>query len=254
MRNFRKYDNFFADIARKFMLENGFKQVGPFFEKQSEDLFEKVYLCCEVDKYEGTISIDIIHIVRPLMLEFLYEYLDDKDADDFSLSELSGQNFIVDIRNKEEIPRLISQCYSLYKEKYKDYFDISTIEDYVNKYIYYEKITSIGKMRMHENEDPEMYEYGFFDVFFYLNRYEECVKQLNYHIRVRKDYLVEFYNNKINEDNQRYFDEVDCLCEYRDALLNHNYEFIEAKRKEMFKIIEKNKDSIQRHYSKNNAT
>ena len=85
--------NLFVQQFDSFMAEHGYKQNINCFSKLYNDIFARVYLLYHYDKNYDELQFDVIHSFTPLIFEIGTKCIYDEE-DDFSLSRLSGEEYI----------------------------------------------------------------------------------------------------------------------------------------------------------------
>lgn len=85
--------NLFVQQFDLFMAEHGYKQNINYFSKLYNDIFARVYLLYHYDKNYDELQFDVIHSFTPLIFEIGTKCIYDGE-DDFSLSRLSGEEYI----------------------------------------------------------------------------------------------------------------------------------------------------------------
>ena len=73
--------------------------------------------------------------------------------DDFSLSRLSGEEYIADATDKSDVTNCISRMFSKYSELYESFFSAKSISEYLDKYLMYDKLICLGKENIEETND-----------------------------------------------------------------------------------------------------
>lgn len=73
--------------------------------------------------------------------------------DDFSLSRLSGEEYIADATDKSDVTNCISRMFSKYSELYESFFSAKSVSEYLDKYLMYDKLICSGKEKIEETND-----------------------------------------------------------------------------------------------------
>ena len=148
--------NLFVQQFDSFMAEHGYTQNINCFSKLYNDIFARVYLCYHYDKNYDELQFDVIHSFTPLIFEIDTKCICDGD-DDFSLSRLSGEEYIADATDKSDVTNCISRMFSKYSELYESFFSAKSVSEYLDKYLIYDKSVCSGKEEIGET-------YNFFGI------------------------------------------------------------------------------------------
>lgn len=134
------------------MAEHGYKQNINCFSKLYNDIFARVYLLYHYDKNYDELQFDVIHSFTPLIFEIGTKCIYDGE-DDFSLSRLSGEEYIADATDKSDVTNCISRMFSKYSELYESFFSAKSVSEYLDKYLMYDKLICLGKEKIEETND-----------------------------------------------------------------------------------------------------
>ena len=144
--------NLFVQQFDSFMAEHGYKQNIYCFSKLYNDIFARVYLFYHYDKNYDELQFDVIHSFTPLIFEIGTKCIYDGE-DDFSLSRLSGEEYIADATDKSDVTNCISRMFSKYSELYESFFSAKSVSEYLDKYLMYDKLICLGKEKIEETND-----------------------------------------------------------------------------------------------------
>lgn len=144
--------NLFVQQFDSFMAEHDYKQNINCFSKLYNDIFARVYLLYHYDKNYDELQFDVIHSFTPLIFEIGAKCIYDGE-DDFSLSRLSGEEYIADATDKSDVTNCISRMFSKYSELYESFFSAKSISEYLDKYLIYDKLICLGKEKIEETND-----------------------------------------------------------------------------------------------------
>ena len=144
--------NLFVQQFDSFMAEHGYKQNINCFSKLYNDIFARVYLFYHYDKNYDELQFDVIHSFTPLIFEIDAKCIYDGE-DDFSLSRLSGEEYIADATDKSDVTNCISRMFSKYSELYESFFSAKSVSEYLDKYLMYDKLICLGKEKIEETND-----------------------------------------------------------------------------------------------------
>ena len=80
-------------------------------KKYLKDIFARVYLLYHCDKNYDELQFDVIHSFTPLIFEIGTKCIYDGE-DDFSLSRLSGEEYIADATDKSDVIQIVlAECF-----------------------------------------------------------------------------------------------------------------------------------------------
>nr|WP_294447827.1 hypothetical protein [Ruminococcus bromii] len=181
----KKYlGNLFVQQFDSFMAEHGYKQNINYFSKLYNDIFARVYLFYHYDKNYDELQFDVIHSFTPLIFEIDTKCICDGD-DDFSLSRLSGEEYIADATDKSDVTNCISRMFSKYSELYESFFSAKSISEYLDKYLIYDKSVCSGK-----EEIEETYNFmglDFIYIYLYLKEYNSAENEIEKYLQMLND-------------------------------------------------------------------
>lgn len=153
----KKYlKDLFTQQYGSFLIKHGYTENKNSFVKLYNDIFARVYLCYHYDKNYDELQFDVIHSFTPLIFEIDTKCICDGD-DDFSLSRLSGEEYIADATDKSDVTNCISRMFSKYSELYESFFSAKSVSEYLDKYLIYDKSVCSGKEEIGET-------YNFFGI------------------------------------------------------------------------------------------
>lgn len=112
----KKYlKDLFTQQYGSFLIKHGYTENKNSFVKFYDDIFARVYLTYNYDKNYDELQFDVIHSFTPLIFEIDAKCIYDGE-DDFSLSRLSGEEYIADATDKSDVTNCISRMFSKYSE------------------------------------------------------------------------------------------------------------------------------------------
>lgn len=112
----KKYlKDLFTQQYGSFLIKHGYTENKNSFVKFYDDIFARVYLTYHYDKNYDELQFDVIHSFTPLIFEIDAKCIYDGE-DDFSLSRLSGEEYIADATDKSDVTNCISRMFSKYSE------------------------------------------------------------------------------------------------------------------------------------------
>ncbi len=178
----KKYlKNIFVKQFGSFLTKQGYTENKNSFVKLYDDIFAKVYLICHYDKNYGKLQFDVIHSFTPLIFEIDTKCIYDGD-DDFSLSRLSGDEYIADATDKSDIENCISRMFSKYRELCDSFFSAKSISEYSDKYIEYDNLICSGKDELEETSN--FMGLDFIYIYLYLEEYSQAVNEIKKYLKM----------------------------------------------------------------------
>lgn len=176
--------NLFVQQFDSFMAEHGYTQNINCFSKLYNDIFARVYLFYHYDKNYDELQFDVIHSFTPLIFEIDTKCICDGD-DDFSLSRLSGEEYIADATDKSDVTNCISRMFSKYSELYESFFSAKSVSEYLDKYLMYDKLICSGKEKIEETNDflglDSIY------IYLYLKEYNSAENEIEKYLQMLND-------------------------------------------------------------------
>ena len=107
----KKYlKDLFTQQFGSFLIKHGYTENKNSFVKLYNDIFARVYLFYHYDKNYDELQFDVIHSFTPLIFEIGTKCIYDGD-DDFSLSRLSGEEYIADATDKSMLQIVLTECF-----------------------------------------------------------------------------------------------------------------------------------------------
>ena len=181
----KKYlKDLFTQQYGSFLIKQGYTENKNSFVKLYNDIFARVYLLYHYDKNYDELQFDVIHSFAPLIFEIDTKCICDGD-DDFSLSRLSGEEYIADATDKSDVTNCISRMFSKYSELYESFFSAKSISEYLDKYLIYDKSVCSGK-----EEIGETYNFlglDFIYIYLYLKEYNSAENEIEKHLKMLND-------------------------------------------------------------------
>ena len=173
--------NLFVQQFDSFMAEHGYKQNINCFSKLYNDIFARVYLLYHYDKNYDELQFDVIHSFTPLIFEIDAKCIYDGE-DDFSLSRLSGEEYIADATDKSDVTNCISRIFSKYSELYESFFSAKSVSEYLDKYLMYDKLICSGKEKIEETND--FLGLDFIYIYLYLKEYNSAENEIEKYLQM----------------------------------------------------------------------
>lgn len=173
--------NLFVQQFDSFMAEHGYTQNINCFSKLYNDIFARVYLFYHYDKNYDELQFDVIHSFTPLIFEIDTKCICDGD-DDFSLSRLSGEEYIADATDKSDVTNCISRMFSKYSELYESFFSAKSVSEYLDKYLMYDKLICLGKEKIEETND--FLGLDFIYIYLYLKEYNSAENEIEKYLQM----------------------------------------------------------------------
>lgn len=193
--------NLFVQQFDSFMAEHGYKQNINCFSKLYNDIFARVYLFYHYDKNYDELQFDVIHSFTPLIFEIDTKCICDGD-DDFSLSRLSGEEYIADATDKSDVTNCISRMFSKYSELYESFFSAKSVSEYFDKYLMYDKLICSGKEKIEETND--FFGLDFIYIYLYLKEYNSAENEIEKYLKMLNDNMNDLKNSaSVNYDRIR---------------------------------------------------
>lgn len=193
--------NLFVQQFDSFMAEHGYKQNINCFSKLYNDIFARVYLFYHYDKNYDELQFDVIHSFTPLIFEIDTKCICDGD-DDFSLSRLSGEEYIADATDKSDVTNCISRMFSKYSELYESFFSAKSVSEYLDKYLMYDKLICLGKEKIEETND--FLGLDFIYIYLYLKEYNSAENEIEKYLKMLNDDMNDLKNSApVNYDGIR---------------------------------------------------
>ena len=181
----KKYlKDLFTQQFGSFLTKQGYTENKNSFVKFYDDIFARVYLTYHYDKNYDELQFDVIHSFTPLIFEIDTKCICDGD-DDFSLSRLSGEEYIADATDKSDVTNCISRMFSKYSELYESFFSAKSISEYLDKYLIYDKSVCSGK-----EEIEETYNFmglDFIYIYLYLKEYNSAENEIEKYLQMLND-------------------------------------------------------------------
>lgn len=176
--------NLFVQQFDSFMAEHGYKQNINCFSKLYNDIFARVYLLYHYDKNYDELQFDVIHSFTPLIFEIDAKCIYDGE-DDFSLSRLSGEEYIADATDKSDVTNCISRMFSKYSKLYESFFSAKSVSEYLDKYLMYDKLICSGKEKIEETND--FLGLDFIYIYLYLKEYNSAENEIEKYLKMLND-------------------------------------------------------------------
>lgn len=180
----KKYlKDLFTQQFGSFLIKQGYTENKNSFVKFYDDIFARVYLTYHYDKNYDELQFDVIHSFTPLIFEIGTKCICDGE-DDFSLSRLSGEEYIADATDKSDVTNCISRMFSKYSELYESFFSAKSISEYLDKYLIYDKSVCSGK-----EEIGETYNFlglDFIYIYLYLKEYNSAENEIEKYLKMLK--------------------------------------------------------------------
>jgi len=172
----KKYlKDLFTQQFGSFLIKQGYTENKNSFVKFYDDIFARVYLTYHYDKNYDELQFDVIHNFTPLIFEIDAKCIYDGE-DDFSLSRLSGEEYIADATDKSDVTNCISRMFSKYSELYESFFSAKSISEYLDKYLMYDKLICSGKEKIEETND--FLGLDFIYIYLYLKEYNSAENEI----------------------------------------------------------------------------
>ena len=107
----KKYlKDLFTQQFGSFLIKQGYTENKNSFVKFYDDIFARVYLTYHYDKNYDELQFDVIHSFTPLIFEIGTKCIYDGD-DDFSLSRLSGEEYIAMQPINQMLQIVLTECF-----------------------------------------------------------------------------------------------------------------------------------------------
>lgn len=236
--------NLFVQQFDSFMAEHGYKQNINCFSKLYNDIFARVYLLYHYDKNYDELQFDVIHSFAPLIFEMDTKCICDGD-DDFSLSRLSGEEYIADATDKSDVTNCISRMFSKYSELYESFFSAKSISEYLDKYLMYDKLICLGK-----EEIGETYNFLGFDfiyIYLYLKEYNSAENEIEKYLKMLNDDMNDLKNSApVNYDRIREYEtDISYFKNLKNAILSDNVNVLKIETDKMKDNIKINQTKLK---------
>lgn len=236
--------NLFVQQFDSFMAEHGYTQNINCFSKLYNDIFARVYLCYHYDKNYDELQFDVIHSFTPLIFEIGTKCIYDGE-DDFSLSRLSGEEYIADATDKSDVTNCISRMFSKYSELYESFFSAKSISEYLDKYLIYDKSVCSGK-----EEIGETYNFlglGFIYIYLYLKEYNSAENEIEKYLKMLNDDMNDLKNSApVNYDRIREYEtDISYFKNLKNAILSDNVNVLKIETDKMKDNIKINQTKLK---------
>lgn len=181
----KKYlKDLFTQQYGSFLIKHGYTENKNSFVKLYNDIFARVYLFYHYDKNYDELQFDVIHSFTPLIFEIGTKCIYDGE-DDFSLSRLSGEEYIADATDKLDVTNCISRMFSKYSELYESFFSAKSVSEYLDKYLMYDKLICLGKEKIEETND--FIGLDFIYIYLYLKEYNSAENEIEKYLKMLND-------------------------------------------------------------------
>lgn len=178
----KKYlKDLFTQQFGSFLIKQGYTENKNSFAKLYNDIFARVYLLYHYDKNYDELQFDVIHSFTPLIFEIDTKCICDGD-DDFSLSRLSGEEYIADATDKSDVTNCISRIFSKYSELYESFFSAKSVSEYLDKYLMYDKLSCSGKEKIEETYN--FMGLDFIYIYLYLKEYNSEENEIEKYLQM----------------------------------------------------------------------
>lgn len=150
------------------------------------------------------LQFDVIHSFTPLIFEIDAKCIYDGE-DDFSLSRLSGEEYIADATDKSDVTNCISRMFSKYSELYESFFSAKSVSEYLDKYLMYDKLICLGKEKIEETND--FLGLDFIYIYLYLKEYNSAENEIEKYLKMLNDDMNDLKNSApVNYDRIREYE------------------------------------------------
>ena len=213
--------NLFVQQFDSFMAEHGYTQNINCFSKLYNDIFARVYLCYHYDKNYDELQFDVIHSFTPLIFEIGTKCIYDGE-DDFSLSRLSGEEYIADATDKSDVTNCISRMFSKYSELYESFFSAKSVSEYLDKYLMYDKLICSGKEMIEETND--FLGLDFIYIYLYLKEYNSAENEIEKYLKMLNDDMNDLKNSApVNYDRIREYEtDISYFKNLKNAIISND--------------------------------
>lgn len=182
----KKYlKDLFTQQYGSFLIKHGYTENKNSFVKLYNDIFARVYLTYHYDKNYNELQFDVIHSFTPLIFEIGTKCIYDGE-DDFSLSRLSGEEYIADATDKSDVTYCISRMFSKYSKLYESFFSVKSVSEYLDKYQMYDKLICSGKEKIEETND--FLGLDFIYIYLYLKEYNSAENEIEKYLQMLNDF------------------------------------------------------------------
>lgn len=236
--------NLFVQQFDLFMAEHGYKQNINCFSKLYNDIFARVYLTYHYDKNYDELQFDVIHSFTPLIFEIGAKCIYDGE-DDFSLSRLSGDEYISDATDKSDVTNSISRMFSKYSELYESFFSAKSVSEYLDKYLMYDKLICLGKEKIEETND--FIGLDFIYIYLYLKEYNSAENEIEKYLKMLNDDMNDLKNSApVSYDRIREYEtDISYFKNLKNAILSDNVNVLKIETDKMEDNIKINQTKLK---------
>lgn len=241
----KKYlKDLFTQQFGSFLIKQGYTENKNSFVKFYDDIFARVYLTYHYDKNYDELQFDVIHSFTPLIFEIGTKCIYDGD-DDFSLSRLSGEEYIADATDKSDVTNCINRMFSKYSELYESFFSAKSISEYLDKYLMYDKLICLGKEKIEETND--FIGLDFIYIYLYLKEYNSAENEIEKYLKMLNDDMNDLKNSApVSYDRIREYEtDISYFKNLKNAILSDNVNVLKIETDKMKDNIKINQTKLK---------
>lgn len=220
----KKYlKDLFTQQFGSFLIKQGYTENINSFVKFYDDIFARVYLTYHYDKNYDELQFDVIHSFTPLIFEIGTKCIYDGE-DDFSLSSLSGEEYIADATDKSDVTNCISRMFSKYSELYESFS---------------------GKEKIEETND--FLGLDFIYIYLYLKEYNSAENEIEKYLKMLNDDMNDLKNSApVSYDRIREYEtDISYFKNLKNAILSDNVNVLKIETDKMKDNIKINQTKLK---------